>query len=505
MMAEEAQVPQAPQGKEPVATNGAAAPTQEAKQSPGKDVVAAGSDNEVHGSDNEANGDVVDVDEATKGVEDMNLDAEDKPKKKKKKKSKKTGKSRRHITGFEEFYADVPMTPAQALENKQLYNPARAFTDRIEECIQRWRARRKLDMEQMQMFSKYLFLGGIDDKPRQFTGVALDQDTINEADKDEIRQMTATDFVGGAGMRFYDPSDKENWVVDFEGIVKGFLSRSIADIYLYDLTAIEKASNLIKNFLNYVLMHDACPEYTHDIMAARKICEIAPIELRYCHELFLELPGSFNLAARTLFLDNQVNDLEKTENLDAAFLFRLTVLYYNASNEQATKELLKTEATTIRIIGTKTQAYRVIEVERPRRKAIKHLREQLVSSGETRSAKPAGVFKAIPTVIYHGWGNNPQADEVDNSDDPEEEFIVEDELLAKMEVGMKLEMTVCELSIGVRFIKEVHDVRPSFDLFLPQHLMRDFKVPVPNDRPAPTEDDPYVEERSQGPQPVLED
>jgi hypothetical protein len=59
--------------------------------------------------------------------------------KKKKKKTKKTPKSRRNITGFEgefskpyvlttcshflEFYADPPITPAEALEKKKLYDP----------------------------------------------------------------------------------------------------------------------------------------------------------------------------------------------------------------------------------------------------------------------------------------------------------------------------------------------------------------------------------------------
>lgn len=71
------------------------------------------------------------------------------------------------------------------------------------------------------MFDKYLFMGGIDAHQRQFTG--MDPGTLADADKDEIRTMTAVDFIGGAGSRFYEIGDDEHWEVDFEGVVKGFL------------------------------------------------------------------------------------------------------------------------------------------------------------------------------------------------------------------------------------------------------------------------------------------
>jgi len=73
------------------------------------------------------------------------------------------------------------------------------------------------------MFNKYLFLGGIDSSPRQFTGIVDDKEAIAAADAEQVRTMTATDFVGGSGGRFYDSADLDKWEVDFEAIVKGFL------------------------------------------------------------------------------------------------------------------------------------------------------------------------------------------------------------------------------------------------------------------------------------------
>lgn len=80
-----------------------------------------------------------------------------------------------------------------------------------------------MDVERTMMFNKYLWLGGIDSSQRQFTGFAEDREALAKADAVEIRQMTATDFVGGSGSRFYDLRGSENWFVDFTGIVKGFL------------------------------------------------------------------------------------------------------------------------------------------------------------------------------------------------------------------------------------------------------------------------------------------
>ncbi|KAI3318708.1 hypothetical protein HD806DRAFT_309792 [Xylariaceae sp. AK1471] len=418
--------------------------------------------------------------------------------KKKKKKSKKTPRSRRNITGFEEFYADAPMTPAEALEKKKLYDPTRPFADRIEECIQRYRARRRLETERTNMFNKYLLLGGIDTSPRQFTGMVTDKDAMAEADVEQIRSMTATDFVGGSGSRFYDGNDSENWEVDFEAVVKGFLSRTITDWYMYDEKANQTAADLTKNFLNYVLMHDVCPEYTNNLLAARHVCDIAPTELRYIHELVLELPGPFNSAARDLFCEGKVNDLDQDENYESLVQFRLTALLWPLGEKAklAKEQILKAEdPTTIQVASTTEETYQVLGIERPRRKDKKTVDEQLAKMELPRKLKPAGVLRVAPSIIAHGWGNIPRPEEVDFSEAEEEEFILEDELLAKFEVGMKISMTVCELTVGLRFIKQVHDLRVSFDTFLPQYLMTHWKNPVPNERPPPSIHNPDAEEK----------
>ncbi|KAI1430286.1 Argonaute siRNA chaperone complex subunit Arb1-domain-containing protein [Xylaria sp. FL1777] len=421
--------------------------------------------------------------------------------KKKKKKSKKTPRSRRNITGFEEYYADVPTTPAEALEKKLLYDPVRPFPDRIEECIQRFRARRRLNSERTAIFDKYLFLGGIDSSKRQFTGMAQDSDDIAERDAEQIRTMNAVDFIGGYGSRFYDYGDAENWEVDFEAVVKGFLSRTMIDWFMCDRVAIQIAADLIKNFLNYVLMHDVCPEYTSNVLAARNVCDIAPTEFRYIHELTLELPGGFNRAAHSLFCERQIEHRDQGENSDAFVQFNHTTLVWALSEKAKQvkqKILATTDPTTIKVISTINKTYEVLGIERPRHKDKKMVDEQLAKMKINSKLKPAGFIRVAPAIIAHGWGNMPRPEEVDFSSAEEEEFVLEDELLAKFEIGMKVDMTVCELNVGLHFIKEVHELRVSFDTFLPQYLMTNWKDPAPNERPPPSIYDPSSEEKAMG-------
>jgi hypothetical protein len=65
-------------------------------------------------------------------------------------------------------------------------------------------------------------LGGIEATARTFTG-GLDKETVENSTAEEIRAIQATDYIRTGNKKYYDPSDSENWVVDFEGIAKGFL------------------------------------------------------------------------------------------------------------------------------------------------------------------------------------------------------------------------------------------------------------------------------------------
>ena len=93
----------------------------------------------------------------------------------------------------------------------------------MQTCIQRYRARRKLDETKANIFNKYLILGGIETTNKAFTGGALDAETLASATAEEIAAIQATDFIRPGSKKYYDPAESDKWVVDWEGVCKGFL------------------------------------------------------------------------------------------------------------------------------------------------------------------------------------------------------------------------------------------------------------------------------------------
>lgn len=125
---------------------------------------------------------------------------------------------------FTDFYADPPITPSEYNEEYfDVYSNSRSFIERIEQCVQRYRAARKLDSVRANVFNKYITLGGIDTSMKAFTG-GLDQDTIENFSAAEVARFQAQDYVrGSTSLKFYNPDNARHWVIDFEGIAKGFL------------------------------------------------------------------------------------------------------------------------------------------------------------------------------------------------------------------------------------------------------------------------------------------
>jgi hypothetical protein len=121
------------------------------------------------------------------------------------------------------------MTPEEYMEERETCYPEHApFIDRIEECMQRYRARRRLDSKKSNMFDKYLLLGGVETGPRQFQGMkTIGAEDMSSMTAAELRQATAVDAVGrfasNTSSRHYDPLREDDWEVDFTGVAAGFL------------------------------------------------------------------------------------------------------------------------------------------------------------------------------------------------------------------------------------------------------------------------------------------
>ena len=140
----------------------------------------------------------------------------------------------------------------------------------METCIQRYRARRKWDPARHAIFSRFLVLGGVRSGQKSYGGGLNLEGRVSEdeegPDAEEIAMQTATDYVcsfeisnrnsndwkGTPGV-FDDEEEKEEWWVDFEHVVKGFLSYVIPHIMCYHTEAdLLLGVSIVRNFLNYV-------------------------------------------------------------------------------------------------------------------------------------------------------------------------------------------------------------------------------------------------------------
>lgn len=255
---------------------------------------------------------------------------------------------------------------------------------------------------------------------------------------------------------------------------------------------------VIRNFLNYVLQHAVCPEYTEDLMAARKICDLAEKELWAIKQLSLKLPGDFNVAASTLYggryreyhLNTQAWNLDDPDfqdyastnpgfsDIEAERIFKTAVAF--AGDDSLFLSAMKAD---INIVKTERKFYEVVEIERPSIKTIEEYASVKNSKGET------GYIKALGVVRFKAW-EGPGLDVEDLTDDedavvegakvedtPLESFWLEDEILELCFVGLKLEVVVHELNIGIKFFDTVAGLHCSFHVFLPNEKMVHWKEP----------------------------
>ncbi|TGO57886.1 hypothetical protein BOTNAR_0192g00090 [Botryotinia narcissicola] len=410
------------------------------------------------------------------------------PKKKKKKKTQSP-------TGFEEFYADPPLTPVEYEEECDIYH------ERIETCIQRYRARRKFDSTRANILTKYFALGSIESGTKSFNG-GLDQETLDNSTAAEIAAIQATDFVRASNAKYYDPSDTENWVVDWEGVAKGFLSYRAPRILGDGAEEVAMFCGVVKNFLNYVLAHEVCKEYTKEIMAARRLCDVAEREFDAIRRLRQIFPGDFNVAASTLFGENYKRNFEinsawanPEDDLDqwnsnipvlslpvCQFVFDGTVDFIGDKSH-----FNKAKNEDIHVVTIETKFLEVADIHRASANVVKEF-------SNVKDPRGLGALKPIGKLLCKSWEDKTD-DGIDELDDSIEEFWIEDEILQQCYPGLKIEVVLHELNIGVKYFDQVVEFFPSFHLYLPNEKMMGWKEPVPNERPPPTEDDPDAEEK----------
>ncbi len=151
----------------------------------------------------------------------------------------------------------------------------------------------------LNIFYKYLMYGGVTVGPKMFLG-GISKGDMEGMDKDQIVEAMAQTSIKAD--KVDTVTNNSAWAVDFEGVMKGFLSRRAPYYFGFEIRSqVDTVTRVLSNFMNYLLHHDVCPEYATDVLAARNVCNTASAELWACAEAQRWLPGDFNIACSTLF------------------------------------------------------------------------------------------------------------------------------------------------------------------------------------------------------------
>ena len=329
-------------------------------------------------------------------------------------------------------------------------------------------------------------------------------------DKDELAatmaQTSLTEDKDNIG------KDTRVWAVDFEGVMKGFLSRRAPYYYGFETKEqVDTVTKVLINFLNYLLYHDVCPEYSNDILAARSICNRGNAEIWACAEAQRWLPGDFNIACSTLFdgsygklYDGTTTWVPEESGLRGfvgmtAGVAREVVKFGIAG--AASEEVY--EAWRKMAIDDTIEMVEVLQFTGFEITAIDSVDEDTRTFYKEQSSeyRPVGKIRAKPWTNPEGppedltpeekealeseTGGNESGERKGTGIDftePVYDFLIEEVILQHLFVGMKIEATVRKLNCGIWYFDEVLRAFCSFDTYLCNELMVGWKEPRPIDR-----------------------
>lgn len=364
----------------------------------------------------------------------------------------------------------------------------------MQACILRYRSRRRLQHPKTLFFDEYLFLGGVDTSPGAYNGLdPKELKLLTAAQRKEAISRHVIHEGSSAGDRFYD-GDAKKWVVDFTGVVAGFLSTTVIPLTGLQSGPLEEAIDVVENFLRYILYHDVCPEYEEDVKGAMKVCQAAREEWPMLNALQTALPGLINLAATELFTKPDASAwafhlFKVPHGFEAKSVFYSCI----AMLEDTTPFEYLTEHRAS-ILSQYKCTVEVAMVTPPSQGTIDRfncLQVMTKEGTENLPLAPIGTVTLRQAKIEDGWVHPDMPHPLEKRDI---ELYFEQNILENIKPGMKMTLEICEIGGGINFVRRIFNIVPSFYTFLPQELMKHFKPPRENDRPAPSIHNPAAED-----------
>lgn len=255
---------------------------------------------------------------------------------------------------------------------------------------------------------------------------------------------------------------------------------------------IKSYTAIIRNFLNYILHHDVCPEYNDQIQAARRVCDQADRELWDIAQADDLLPGDFHRACAEIFGGTYqglyVGDQDWAEGVSggrgmkpetARNTFRIA-LTAQGSEETFKKYHSQSKDKSICVTSVFDTNLEVTELIPPSEEIL-----ALYKDPAAKDLKPVGKLRAKtwrnPLSYPDDLTEEEEAAEASGETGTTEhfEFWVEEDLLQHCFVGMKLETKVHRTSFGVDYLDAITGMWCSFLRVLPNELVIGWRDPGP--------------------------
>lgn len=368
------------------------------------------------------------------------------------------------------------------------------FADRILTAIARFERTRKLTNDRRDILFKYLAFGGVETGPNQFQG---GRDTEG-MDKTQIAH-TLTQASINQNKRDLG-TETSLYEVDFQGVMKGFLSRRAQDIFGFETREqVSAVTTTLERFMDYLLQHDVCPEYREDVLAARNLCREAQSELWDVAEATRRFPGDFNIACSTLFGGSYAQGYDgdvswRPESEQPTFVGMRPeearqVIHFGVAGA-ASEDVYQRYLHAIHGDG-------VLEVVSVQEYVGFEITSIVPPTAECKQLYTTASqhFRPVGRVHAKPWTNPDMPSEdlteeekqalslpssrSSRDDETEYVFVVESILQSYLRVGMKVEATIRTLNCGITFFDQVLNVFPTFDEYLVNEMMLGWKEPRP--------------------------
>lgn len=316
-----------------------------------------------------------------------------------------------------------------------------------------------------------------------------DLEDLSAADKITLRatEYVSTEIVADESMRTSHDDHDPMFVVDFDGVLRAFLSlylRSTFDVTKPD--AVKVYCGLLRNWLNYLLHHNVCNDFRENLLAARKTVDIAEVELIDMIDLPSLLPGTFSAACKSIYIaplsdiDNNFSwgstsnlDGFSKENANRIFLAALASLgsdelcdHYSDQNEDGKLAIVERVDTGLEVTGVF-----------PSSKQTRDMYAHPSNHGLT----PMGWITA--KTWWCPWAGTEDLTEEEEAALPAQQAAasreytiwMDDDTLAKIHTGLKMTADICKLSFGLWFVENVKLMYPSYTIWIPNEIMEGWR------------------------------